>query len=316
MNAFQMILVNYIGNDLNQCSIALYGSSDELNGGDAPVPQGLGKLVESLAQPLSSSNLIHFGTKVTKFAIDDHKVTVSFDSGDVRSFDHVISTIPVGVVKANHESLFQPPLPEDKVGITETLMTQSMMIVQLQVRALELMGPGSEAKLFLRWERAWWGSKDFVMNLSWLKSGQSSDHWTRGIGFFYSARDTKEILATFVGGEAAKKVDAMETRDILEDVGHLIRDFTGDPTIPNPINLYRHAWTTDPLTLGAWCQPRPGMSVQDLNSLCRPLPTEENPRLTFAGGAFHPQHWSNMHGARLSGLREAQRLIRILSKAS
>ena len=41
----------------------------------------------------------------------------------------------------------------------------------------------------------------------------------------------------------------------------------------------------------------------------QPLPYESEPRLLFAGEATHPQFWGQMLGARLSGIREAQRII-------
>jgi hypothetical protein len=42
---------------------------------------------------------------------------------------------------------------------------------------------------------------------------------------------------------------------------------------------------------------------QDLECLSLPLPSEEDPRLLFAGEATETRFWSTMHGARLSGLR-------------
>ena len=41
----------------------------------------------------------------------------------------------------------------------------------------------------------------------------------------------------------------------------------------------------------------------------QPLPSENDPRLLFAGEATDPKHWSFLHGARDSGIREAMRII-------
>ena len=46
----------------------------------------------------------------------------------------------------------------------------------------------------------------------------------------------------------------------------------------------------------------------------KPLPSEENPKLLFAGEATHPQFWSFLHGARDSGIREAKRIISKIMK--
>ena len=47
----------------------------------------------------------------------------------------------------------------------------------------------------------------------------------------------------------------------------------------------------------------------DFENLGCPLPCETDPRLLFAGEATHSRFWGQMLGARLSGIREAQRII-------
>ena len=47
----------------------------------------------------------------------------------------------------------------------------------------------------------------------------------------------------------------------------------------------------------------------DFENLGHPLPCETDPRLLFAGEATHSKFWGQMLGARLSGIREAQRII-------
>ena len=47
----------------------------------------------------------------------------------------------------------------------------------------------------------------------------------------------------------------------------------------------------------------------DFENLGLPLPCESDPRLLFAGEATHSKFWGQMLGARLSGIREAQRII-------
>ena len=37
------------------------------------------------------------------------------------------------------------------------------------------------------------------------------------------------------------------------------------------------------------------------------------PRILFAGEATHPTSWSTVHGARGTGIREAERLIKFYS---
>ena len=113
-------------------------------------------------------------------------------------------------------------------------------------------------------------------------------------------------------------------------MGLVLRAFLGDDSIPQPTELIRHKWTEvsknrsheelvnylvssisqDEFALGSYCHPNMGMEDEDeLATLAEPLPSVECPRLCFAGEAFHPEHWSNLSGARFSGIREADRIL-------
>lgn len=52
--------------------------------------------------------------------------------------DHVIVTIPLGVLKQKHKSLFAPPLPERKVD------------------AIRNLAIGMANKIFLTYDHQWW----------------------------------------------------------------------------------------------------------------------------------------------------------------
>ena len=66
---------------------------------------------------------------------------VSSSSGDTLA-DHVIVTLPIGVMKASHQHMFTPSLPEDKV------------------RSLERTGAGRISKIFLEWDSPWWSEPE------------------------------------------------------------------------------------------------------------------------------------------------------------
>ncbi len=97
-------------------------------------------------------------------------------------------------------------------------------------------------------------------------------------------------------------------------MGNLIRTFSGDPDIPMPVEVIRQAWMSDPLTLGVYCTPKPEADDGDFLTLSQPLPSEEEPKILFAGEATEPENWSNLHGSKLSGLREAERIRKALGK--
>ncbi len=104
----------WAGNQLSCLSLNLFGSSQELPGENATLPNGLGSVIEVLAEPIKDR--IRTCSKVSRvtFMTDFTAVTLEQGSEEIRA-DYVISTIPLGVMKQNHTSLFQPPLPQSKV---------------------------------------------------------------------------------------------------------------------------------------------------------------------------------------------------------
>ena len=96
---------------------------------------------------------------------------------------------------------------------------------------------------------------------------------------------------------------------IILTVTDVLRRFTGDPGLLPPSRVYRHSWTCDQYTRGTSAYPSLTTEDHDFETLGQPLPCESDPRLLFAGEATDPRFWGQMLGARLSGLREAQRVL-------
>eukprot|EP00249_Psilotum_nudum_P014519 c24861_g1_i1 orf=552-2429(+) len=82
--------------------------------------------------------------------------------------------------------------------------------------------------------------------------------------------------------------------------------------------VLRSSWGRDPLFYGSYTYVAVGSSGRDLEILAEPLPKlaadkeERNPlQLLFAGEGTHRHFYSTTHGAYLSGLREANRLLHL-----
>ena len=101
---------------------------------------------------------------------------------------------------------------------------------------------------------------------------------------------------------------------IIQTITDVLRKFTGDPGLSPPDKILRHLWCNDPLSLGTTSYPSLITEDDDFENLGKPLPCETDPRLLFAGEATHPKFYGQMLGARLSGIREAQRIIDRIEK--
>ena len=64
-------------------------------------------------------------------------VILSSSSGETEA-DHVILTLPIGVLQSGHRQLFSPGLPQDKV------------------RTIERTGAGRISKIYAEWDSPWW----------------------------------------------------------------------------------------------------------------------------------------------------------------
>ena len=143
--------------------------------------------------------------------------------------------------------------------------------------------------------------------------GATPEEWEKSIFSFSSVEAQERLLVCWVTGAAAVVADSQEDEEILEKVTRLLRMFTGDPALPPPDQVIRHRWSGDPLSLGGYSVPGLSSRQEDYSSLMRASPSEEEPRLLLAGEHTQPLYWSFLHGARLAGLQQADKIINHLA---
>ena len=89
-------------------------------------------------------DIIHLNERVLNMELTDENVKVTTYKNNFTA-NHVIVTIPLGVIKSYHKSLFTPKLSEDKV------------------EAIENMGFGALGKYHLEWSDPWWSDDNFML---------------------------------------------------------------------------------------------------------------------------------------------------------
>ncbi|XP_047191101.1 peroxisomal N(1)-acetyl-spermine/spermidine oxidase-like isoform X2 [Scophthalmus maximus] len=127
------------------------------------------------------------------------------------------------------------------------------------------------------------------------------------------------VLCGWIAGHESEYMETLSGQEVRRSITELVRTFTGNPTItPRRISCSR--WFHDPWTCGSYSHAAVGSSAQDLENMMEPLPlkgSQSQPlQVLFAGEATHPYHYSTVHGALLSGRREADRLIAHYSPTS
>jgi polyamine oxidase len=244
------------------------------NGDAARMVGGFSSITRALAKDLD----VRTGEVVTEIAHDADGVTVTSTSGALRG-THVIVTVPLGVLKSGAVS-FDPPLPAEKTA------------------AIGRLGMGSFEKLVLTFAEDFWSEQGVV--LYHLRLNRSP------YPHFVDLTATTGVpqLAVWVSGEPARFATNAGQEAVVGDVMGVLRDLFGSG-VPDPVDARLTDWTHDPFALGSSSYVAVGATAADFTAIAEPV----GERLLFAGEHTLASFYGTAHGAMLSGIREADRLL-------
>jgi len=199
----------------------------------------------------------------------------------------VVCTLPLGVLKQNIVN-FDPPLPDAKLS------------------AIQQLGYGLLNKVVLEFEGVFWDSKgqNFIGN-----AGKER-------GDFYLFMDLshatgRPILVTIVAANNAKRFEEETKEETMERCVKTLVLLFGE-VAQRPVNYEVTNWGEDRFALGSYSYIARGSTIEDMEALAKPV----NDSLFFAGEATNPQYPASVHGAYLSGIREARRIHHNLCRRS
>lgn len=264
------------GADAGEVAFTAVGARHEFSGNDLVFPGGMDRVTDYLGRGLD----IRFGHAVLAVEHHDDGAGVRVDTPDgeqTLTADRILVTLPLGVLKSGRVE-FRPALPAQKQ------------------QAVERLGNGRLEKLFLLFDEVFWGDAEVLVHLGTEKGAWF--HWFAGQRVLGSP-----VLVCRNGGNAAAFVDGM-TDD--EAVGHAmasLRDLF--PKVPEPRDYYLTRWMDDPFAQGSFSYTAVGSGDDDRTALGEPL----GEQVFFAGEATETEHTATVHGALLSGRREADRIL-------
>lgn len=283
MNLFNWHLANleYANASLlSRLSLAFWDQDDpyDMGGDHCFLPGGNGRLVQALLENV----LIHYDKTVQAIRYGSDVVQVVVGGGQVYEADMVLCTVPLGVLKSRSIE-FIPELPQRKLD------------------AIRRLGFGLLNKVALLFPHAFWGTDLDTF-------GHLSDHSSRRGEFFlfysYATVAGGPLLIALVAGEAAYRFEIADPTDSVQRVLRILRDIYEPQGIevPDPIQTVCTRWGGDPLSCGSYSNVAVGASGDDYDILAE---TVGDGRLFFAGEATNRRYPATMHGALLSGFREA-----------
>jgi monoamine oxidase len=98
----------------------------------------------------------------------------------------------------------------------------------------------------------------------------------------------------------------MTDNQIINEIMLNLKSIYGN-NIPNPTNFLRTKWGQNINSFGAYSYPTNGSTSADFNTLA----IEINNKIFFAGEHTEREYRGTVHGAYLSGIREADKIIKL-----
>ncbi|KAM9486234.1 spermine oxidase isoform 1-T3 [Clarias gariepinus] len=285
-------------------------------------PGGYQAILDHLVKDLPSGTIltntgvksIHWNLKTNSNGNEgkehNHPVRVVCENDQIIKADHVIVTVSLGVLKQQARTMFEPALPKPKLG------------------AIERLGFGTVDKIFLCFSQRFWPEDCAGIQLVWnegpedktVYSNRKEDEiwketWFKKICGFDAVARHPTVLCGWITGREAIHMETLQDREIGDVCVRLLRSFTGW-SVPDVSQVLISRWGHDPHVLGSYTFiPHWVNGVKEHEALASPLPCcsqvpESKPlQVLFAGEATHVNFYTTTHGAYLSGIREAQRLI-------
>ncbi|CAL9066506.1 unnamed protein product [Musa banksii] len=279
---------------LKEVSLPHWNQDDVYGGFGGPhcmIKGGYSTVIESLGLGLdiqlnkNVTEIIYNTNEISGAGQDENKVKVITSSGMEYVGDAALITVPLGCLKAETIK-FSPALPDWK---------------QTSIKRL---GFGVLNKVVLEFSKAFWDE-----NVDYFgATAEETDK--RGQCFmFWNVKKTvgTPVLIALVVGKAARQT--FSKSDHVNHALMVLRKLFGEASVPDPIASVVTNWGMDPFSRGAYSYVAVGASGEDYDILGRTVAN----CLFFAGEATCKEHPDTVGGAMMSGLREAVRIIDILT---
>lgn len=248
---------------------------DTFEGEDALFPGGYGQIIDHLARGLA----ISLNSVVSRISTRPDGVRLTLAGGETVAADHVVVTVPLGVLKSG-SIVFDPPLSPPKQ------------------RAIDQLGMGLLNKHWLRFDHIFW-PRDY----DWHEFlSEKKGHWAEWVSLA-KVRDTPVLLA-FSAADQAEAVEKLSDRDIIASIMESARQMFGS-SAPDPVATQITRWRRDPFARGSYSFHATGSGPGDRRALARP----DTGRLYFAGEATQHRYPGTVHGALISGREAAERVL-------
>ena len=263
------------GGDISTLSSKYFDDDEAFSGKDVIVTDGYDKIANVLGQGLN----IRLNSRVTEINYTATKSLVKVN-GDSIEADYVIVSVPLGVLKKNSIA-FTPILPTAK----ESAIQNTKM--------------GNVNKFLFIWKTSFWETNVQYIGYT-LDTKGKFNYFMNMLKFL----PTSNSLMTFAFGDYATVTETMTDAQIISEVMAQLKTIYGNG-IPNPTNMLRTKWGQNINAFGSYSYATNGTTSGDFDTMAKDISN----KLFFAGEHTIRDYRGTVHGAYLSGIREADKII-------
>ncbi len=263
--------------DISNLSSKHFYDDEEFGGSEELIINGYDRITDFLAKDIN----IVFNQKVEEVNWETPVVKVKTLTDDFFC-DYVVCTIPLNILKSQVVT-FTPDLPENKLSA---------------MNGLEM---GIVNKFLLTWNNAFWDNTQHFFGYTPLEKGK--------FNYFLNLKPFtgNNALVTFAYGEFAKISENLNDEDCKEEILNHLKAIHGN-NVKNPTFFIRTKWGQNPDIKGSYTYVSKLGKSSDFDIMASSL---EN-KVFFAGEHTSREYRGTVHGAYLSGTREADKIFKLI----
>lgn len=307
---------------------------DDFEGDQVFLRDGYTAVVDEVARDLIEAGIIKFGDEVKQISWRQDPIAVTTSSGTYTA-QRVVCSLPLGTLQ-HHAGIYtsgSPPAP---------LFTPALPRERRE--AIKSLGFGTLDKIFLVYSHAWWTEEPYVSicKRGIVKRSDSADDGNEHSldapdsfmgftdelpGISIQADGTTEsglrilsvinllaltgfpVLSSFVSCSNATYIESLSDEQAGAIVHRSLTTWLGcEPPRPDAVHVTR--WAQDEYSRGSYSHMITGLSeTRHREEFQRPICNDKGGELRFAGEHTSRNHFATVHGALLSGWREADAII-------
>ncbi len=266
-----------IGGAIAQLSSQDFYDDEAFDGTDLLITNGYDKVANHLAQNLE----VRLNTKVA--AVDFSAELITVQAGqEVFEADYALLTVPLGVLK------------QEVIAFTPSL---SQGIAQ----AVDSLQMGTVNKFLCTWDSAFWDTDLQYIGFTPETKGK--------FNYFMNLKKFSDMnaLMGFTFGEYSELTESMSDAQIVNEIMSHLKAIYGND-IPNPNDMLRTKWVSNEYSFGSYSFVAKGARSSSFEQFEQQI----DDKLFFAGEHTSRDYRGTVHGAYLSGLREAEKIAQLL----